>query len=57
MRRSDTRRQGLTLVPISAQLEPCMTQENNLHTLHTPSTRVTHCLRAPSIPYKALKLS
>jgi len=29
-------KQGLTLVHFSAQLEPCMTQENTLHTLHTP---------------------
>ena len=28
--------QGLTLVHISAQLEPCLTQENTLHTLNTP---------------------
>jgi len=28
--------QGLTLVHFSAQLEPCPTQENTLHTLHTP---------------------
>jgi hypothetical protein len=28
--------QGLTLVHCSAQLEPCLTQENSLHTLNTP---------------------
>ena len=28
--------QGLTLVHFSAQLEPCLTQENTLHTLNTP---------------------
>ena len=28
-------RQGLTLVYFSAQLEPCLTQENTLHTLNT----------------------
>jgi len=28
--------QGLTLVHLSAQLEPCLTQENTLHTLYTP---------------------
>ena len=28
--------QGLTLVHFPAQLEPCLTQENTLHTLHTP---------------------
>jgi len=27
---------GLTLVHFSAQLEPCLTQENTLHTLNTP---------------------
>ena len=30
------RRQGLTLVHFSAQLEPCLTPENTLHTLNTP---------------------
>jgi len=29
-------KQGLTLVHFSAQLEPCLSQENTLHTLHTP---------------------
>ena len=29
---------GLTLVHFSAQLEPCLTQENTLHTLHTLNT-------------------
>ena len=29
-------RQGLTLVQFSAQLEPCLTQENTLHTLSNP---------------------
>jgi hypothetical protein len=28
--------QGLTLVHFSAQLEPCLTHKNTLHTLHTP---------------------
>jgi hypothetical protein len=28
--------QGLTLVHFSAQLEPCPSQENTLHTLNTP---------------------
>jgi hypothetical protein len=28
--------QGLTLVPFSAQLEPCLTPKNTLHTLNTP---------------------
>ena len=28
--------QGLTLVHFSAQLEPCLTQNNTLHTLNTP---------------------
>jgi hypothetical protein len=30
------RRQGLTLVHCSAQLEPCLTHKNTLHTLNTP---------------------
>jgi hypothetical protein len=58
------RGQGLTLVRFSAQLEPCLTRKNTLHTLHipytpsnTPLTRDTQPLRAPPIPYKALKLS
>ena len=29
-------RQGLTLVHFSAQLEPCLTHENTLHTINTP---------------------
>jgi hypothetical protein len=29
-------KQGLTLVHLSAQLEPCLTQGNTLHTLNTP---------------------
>ena len=29
-------RQGLTLVHVSAQLEPCLTQENTPHTLNPP---------------------
>ena len=29
-------RQGLTLVHFSALLEPCLSQENTLHTLNTP---------------------
>jgi hypothetical protein len=52
--------QGLTLVHFSAQLELCLTQENTLHTQHTPNnplTRATQPLRAPPIPYKALNLS
>jgi len=28
--------QGLTLVHFSAQLEPCLPEENTLHTLSTP---------------------
>jgi len=32
-----TVRQGLTLVHFAAQLEPCLTQDNTLHTLNTPS--------------------
>jgi len=53
--------QGLTLVVhFSAQLEPCQSQENTLHTLNnpnTPLTQATQPLRAPPILYKALKLS
>ena len=30
------RRQGLTLVHFSAQLESCLTRKNTLHTLNTP---------------------
>ena len=29
-------RQGLTLVHLSAQLEPCLTLDTTLHTLNTP---------------------
>jgi hypothetical protein len=50
-------RQGLTLVHFSAQFEPCLTQKATLHTLNISSTRATQPLRAPPIPYKALKLS
>ena len=32
----DTVIQGRTLVHFSAQLEPCLTHKNSLHTLHTP---------------------
>jgi hypothetical protein len=32
----DALSQGLTLVHFSAQLEPCLTQEDTLHTLNTP---------------------
>ena len=34
--RAPASRQGLTLVHLSAQLEPCLSQENTLHTLNTP---------------------
>jgi hypothetical protein len=34
-RLAGARRQWLTLVPMPAQLEPCLPQENTLHTLHT----------------------
>jgi len=37
-RHLDEERQGLTLVHFSAQLEPCLTQENTLHTRNTPRT-------------------
>ena len=33
---SDGEWQGLTLLHFSAQLEPCLSRENTLHTLHTP---------------------
>jgi len=33
---SATASQGLTLVHFSAQLEPCLTHKNTLHTLNTP---------------------
>jgi hypothetical protein len=32
-----TSAQGLTLVHFSAQLEPCLTQQNTLHIPNTPS--------------------
>jgi hypothetical protein len=51
------RSQGLTLVPISAQLQPCLTHNNTLHTLNTHLTRSTQPLRASPIPRKALKWS
>ena len=35
-RRRRRQRQGLTLVHISAQLEPCLTHKPALHTLSTP---------------------
>jgi len=31
-----TSAQGLTLVNFSAQLEPCLTHKNTLHTMKTP---------------------
>jgi hypothetical protein len=37
--------QGLTLVHFSAQLEPCLTHKNILHTLNTPYTPPYHGLR------------
>jgi len=44
--------QGLTLVHFSAQLEPCLTQEITLHTLHTPyHTLDTGCTAPPRTPY------
>ena len=51
------RGQGLTRIHFSAQLEPCLSQENTLHTLHTPLIRATQPPRATPFPYKALKLS
>ena len=49
--------QGLTLVHISAQLEPCLTHKISLHALNTTLAWATNPLRAPPIPQKALKLS
>jgi len=49
--------QGLTLVAFSAQLEPCLTHKNTLHTLNTPLTWATQPQRAPPMPYNLLKLS
>jgi hypothetical protein len=49
-------RQGLTLVHFSAQLEPCLTPENTLHTLNTPSHPLNTGYTTP-ILNKALKLS
>jgi hypothetical protein len=53
--------QGLTLVRLSAQLEPCLSQENIPHTvkhpLTSPSYGLHNPLRTPPIPHKALKLS
>jgi len=51
----DDEGQGLTLVHFSAQLEPCLTQENTLYTVNIPQhplNTVTQPLRAPSIPCK-----
>jgi len=33
---ASTSSQGLTLVQFSAQLEPCLKQQNTLHSLNTP---------------------
>ena len=44
---------GVTLVHFSAQLEPCLTQDNTLHPLEPPNTplpRATQTLRAPPFP-------
>ena len=49
--------QGLTAVHFSAQLEPCLTQENTLHTLNTLLARAAQPLRATRDPYKALQMS
>jgi len=44
--------QGLTLVHFSAQLEPCLTQENTLHTLNTPQHPLNTGYTAPArTPY------
>jgi len=52
--------QGLKLVHFSAQLEPCLSQDTPYTPYTPPDTPVTWVaqpLRAPPIPYKALKLS
>jgi hypothetical protein len=52
--------QGLTLVPISAQLEPCLTHRKILHSRNTPyhplNTGYTTPTRTP-YPQTSLKLS
>ena len=40
--------QGLTLVPISAQPQPCLTQRHTLNTLEHPFTPPKHPLDNPS---------
>jgi len=40
-------RQGLTLAHFSAQLEPCLSQENTLYTLKHPLTPTEHGLHNP----------
>ena len=47
---------GSTLFHFPGQLEPCLTHKDTLNTPNTPLTRATQPLRAPPIPYKALKL-
>jgi len=42
--------QGLTLVHFSAQLEPCLTHKDTLHTLNTPLIWAAQPSRAPPIP-------
>ena len=47
--------QGLTLVHISAQLEPCLSQENTLRTLNTPQYPLNTSYTAPMrTPYPIL---
>jgi hypothetical protein len=43
--------QGLTLVHFSAQLEPCLSQENTLHTLNTLNTPLTGYTTPTRTPY------
>ena len=38
--RWERQRQGLILVHSSAQLEPCLTHKNTLHTINTPQHRL-----------------
>ena len=35
-RAAERERQGLTLLHFSAHLDPCLTQENTIHTLNNP---------------------
>jgi len=41
--------QGLKVVQFSAQLEPCLTQKNTLHTLNTSSHRLNTGCTTPDV--------